>query len=73
MTSDQHKFAKVVTQELQQLHSTSSGLAVDVVIPLLIVAVIIGVFLAIWIFRGGLSRSPLSRLGIRPSSENSEH
>ena len=72
MTSDPDKFVKVTTQELHRLHGTSSGVAVDVVVLLMIIAIIIGVFLAIWIFRGGLSRSSLSTLSIRPSPVDSE-
>jgi high-affinity Fe2+/Pb2+ permease len=72
MTSDQDKFVKVATQELDQLHSTSSGLAADVVVLLMIVAIVIGVFLAIWICRGGLSRYSFSTLSMRPSVEDLE-
>ena len=72
MTSDQDKFVKIATQELHELHSASSGLAADVVVPLMIVAFIIGVFLATWIFRGGLSRSSLSKLNMHASLEDSE-
>ena len=67
MASDHDKFVKVATHELHQLHTTSSGLAADVVVPLMIVAVIVGVLLAIWIFRGGLSRSSMSTFNTRPS------
>jgi hypothetical protein len=56
---------KVAVQELHRLHNTSGTLASDVVVPLMIVAMIIGVLLAIWIFRGGLSR--YSSLTRRPS------
>ena len=63
MTSDHDKFVKVATQELHQLQSSSSSVAADVAVPLLIGALIIGVFLSIWIFRGGLSRSSRSIAG----------
>jgi hypothetical protein len=72
MTSDQDKFVKVATQELHELHGASNGLAADVVVLLMIVAIVIGVFLTIWIFRGGLSRSSLSTLNIRMTEEDSE-
>jgi cell division protein FtsX len=62
MTADHHKFVNVATQELHQMHSNSTALASDAVVPLMIVAILIGVLVAIWIFRGGLSRLSQSDL-----------
>ncbi len=66
MTSDHDKFVTVAARELRQLY-TSLGLASDMAVPLMIVAIIGGVLLAIWILRGGLSRSSLRTLNTRPS------
>ena len=65
MTSDHDKFATVAARELRQLWDTSIGLASDVVVPLMIVTIVAGMWFAIWILRGGLSRSSLRTLNTR--------
>jgi hypothetical protein len=67
MTSNQEKFVKVATQELWHWQSASRGLAGELVVPLMIAAIIIGVSLAVWIFLGGLSRCSRSMSATRRS------
>lgn len=64
MTSDQDKFVKVATQEARRLHESYSGVAGDVIVPVMMGALILGVILGIWIFRGGLSRTSASILSL---------
>jgi len=72
VTSDHDKFIKVSTQEIHQLHSTWSSLAVDMAVPLMILGIILGAILAIWIFRRGLSRCATSTLTISEALDRSE-
>jgi hypothetical protein len=69
---DHEKFVKIATQELRHLQSTSSGFADELVVPLMIGTIIIGVLLAAWIFRGGLSRFGRSMYATRRSIGDSE-
>ncbi|MSU63235.1 MAG: hypothetical protein EXS31_12705 [Pedosphaera sp.] len=52
---DQDTFTKLVQVE-HHLHEDASEVAGGLVVPLLLLGVLFGLFLALWIFSGGLSR-----------------
>jgi hypothetical protein len=59
MTSDQDKFVEATVQAVHQWQTASVEMAWAVVGAVLMAGVLSGVCLAIWIFRGGLSRGTL--------------
>jgi hypothetical protein len=59
MASDQDKFLEATVQAVHQWQAASVEMAWVVVGGLLIAGVLSGACLAVWIFRGGLSRSTL--------------
>jgi hypothetical protein len=56
MTSDQDKLVEVIAQAAHQSQTASVEMAWVIVGSLLIAGVLSGACLALWIFRGGLSR-----------------
>ncbi len=52
---NQDTFTKLV-QMIRHLHADASDVAAVIIVPLLFVGVVLGLLLARWIFRGGLSR-----------------
>jgi hypothetical protein len=56
---DQETFTNLV-QALHWLHGSVSEVARAFVVPFLLVATVVSLFVARWVFRGGLSRCYLS-------------